>query len=98
VRASITHVLGARRNSAKAASATRALSALGHEQRIIHTAEHYNEIMRGAFFVHLGRPEPDVSLGVGSGSHADEFPSPWAGHADPRIAWIPTSWLENIDD
>jgi UDP-N-acetylglucosamine 2-epimerase (non-hydrolysing) len=69
MRASITHVLGARPNFVKAAPVIRALAALGHEQRIIHTGQHYDEKMSDIFFVQLGLPEPDINLGVGSGSH-----------------------------
>jgi UDP-N-acetylglucosamine 2-epimerase len=70
MRASITHVLGARPNFVKAAPVIRALAALGHEQRVIHTGQHYDEKMSDIFFVQLGLPEPDVNLGAGSGSHA----------------------------
>ncbi|HWG00730.1 MAG TPA: UDP-N-acetylglucosamine 2-epimerase (non-hydrolyzing) [Trebonia sp.] len=70
MRASITHVLGARPNFVKAAPVIRALAALGHEQRIIHTGQHYDERMSDIFFVQLGLPEPDVNLGVGSGTQA----------------------------
>ena len=35
--ATITHVLGARPNFVKAAPVIRALAALGHEQRVVHT-------------------------------------------------------------
>lgn len=69
MRASITHVLGARPNFVKAAPVIRALAALGHEQRVIHTGQHYDEKMSDVFFTQLGLPEPDVNLGVGSGSH-----------------------------
>jgi UDP-N-acetylglucosamine 2-epimerase len=70
MRSSITHVLGARPNFVKAAPVIRALAALGHEQRIIHTGQHYDERMSDIFFVQLGLPEPDVNLGVGSGTQA----------------------------
>jgi UDP-N-acetylglucosamine 2-epimerase (non-hydrolysing) len=70
VGATITHVLGARPNFVKAAPVIRALAALGHEQRIVHTGQHYDERMSDIFFVQLGLPEPDVNLGVGSGTHA----------------------------
>jgi UDP-N-acetylglucosamine 2-epimerase (non-hydrolysing) len=70
MRVSITHVLGARPNFVKAAPVIRALAALGHEQRIIHTGQHYDEKMSDIFFVQLGLPEPDVNLGAGSGTHA----------------------------
>jgi UDP-N-acetylglucosamine 2-epimerase (non-hydrolysing) len=73
MRAPITHVLGARPNFMKAAPVIAALAELGHEQRIVHTGQHYDERMSEVFFVQLGLPRPDVNLGVGlagSGSHA----------------------------
>ena len=66
----ITHVLGARPNFVKAAPVIRALAALGHQQRVVHTGQHYDERMSDVFFVQLGLPEPDVNLGVGSGTQA----------------------------
>ena len=68
--ATITHVLGARPNFVKAAPVIGALAALGHEQRVVHTGQHYDERMSDVFFVQLGLPEPDVNLGVGSGTQA----------------------------
>jgi UDP-N-acetylglucosamine 2-epimerase len=68
--ATITHVLGARPNFVKAAPVIRALAALGHAQRVVHTGQHYDERMSDVFFVQLGLPRPDVNLGVGSGSQA----------------------------
>jgi UDP-N-acetylglucosamine 2-epimerase (non-hydrolysing) len=70
MRTPITHVLGARPNFMKAAPVIRALAALGHDQRIVHTGQHYDERMSEVFFVQLGLPAPDVNLGVGSASHA----------------------------
>jgi UDP-N-acetylglucosamine 2-epimerase (non-hydrolysing) len=70
MRAPITHVLGARPNFMKAAPVISALAALGHQQRIVHTGQHYDERMSAVFFEQLGLPAPDVNLGVGSASHA----------------------------
>jgi UDP-N-acetylglucosamine 2-epimerase (non-hydrolysing) len=68
--ATITHVLGARPNFVKAAPVIRALAALGHAQRVVHTGQHYDERMSDVFFAQLGLPKPDVNLGVGSGTQA----------------------------
>jgi UDP-N-acetylglucosamine 2-epimerase (non-hydrolysing) len=70
--ATITHVLGARPNFVKAAPVIRALAALGHAQRVVHTGQHYDERMSDVFFVQLGLPKPDVNLGVGSGTQATQ--------------------------
>ena len=36
----------------------------------MHTGQHYDDLMSGSFFCDLNLPNPDVHLGVGSGSHA----------------------------
>jgi UDP-N-acetylglucosamine 2-epimerase len=66
----IVHVLGARPNFVKAAPVISALR--DTEQTVIHTGQHYDERMSEIFFRELGLPEPDVNLGVGSGSHAKQ--------------------------
>lgn len=40
--------------------------------RLIHTGQHYDENMSGAFIRDLGLPEPAAHLGVGSGTHAEQ--------------------------
>lgn len=37
---------------------------------LVHTGQHYDDSMSGAFFRELGVPEPSINLGVGAGSHA----------------------------
>ena len=39
---------------------------------LIHTGQHYDHNMSGAFLADLGLPDPDHHLGVGSGSHAEQ--------------------------
>nr|MDQ3554369.1 UDP-N-acetyl glucosamine 2-epimerase [Chloroflexota bacterium] len=48
----------------------RALDTRGVAQRLVHTGQHYDAAMSDVFFRDLDLPPPDVSLGVGSGSHA----------------------------
>ena len=39
---------------------------------LVHTGQHYDEAMSKSFFDALGLPKPDIDLGVGSGSHAEQ--------------------------
>jgi UDP-N-acetylglucosamine 2-epimerase len=68
----ILTVLGARPQFIKAASVTRGLRGAGHEEQLVHTGQHYDFNMSGVFFEELGVPEPDVNLGIGSGSHGEQ--------------------------
>jgi UDP-N-acetylglucosamine 2-epimerase (non-hydrolysing) len=68
----IVHVVGARPNFMKAAPVIAALRDLGQEQRLVHTGQHYDASLSDVFFGELGLPEPDVKLGIGSGSHASQ--------------------------
>ena len=40
--------------------------------KIIHTGQHYDANMSDSFFSDLMLPQPDVHLGIGSGSHAEQ--------------------------
>lgn len=39
---------------------------------LVHTGQHYDERMSAAFFDALDIPRPDVDLGIGSGTHAEQ--------------------------
>jgi UDP-N-acetylglucosamine 2-epimerase (non-hydrolysing) len=68
----VLHVIGARPNFMKAAPVVRALCPAGVRQTLVHTGQHYDANMSSVFFHQLEMPEPDVNLGVGSGSHAQQ--------------------------
>jgi UDP-N-acetylglucosamine 2-epimerase len=61
-------VIGARPQFVKAAPVGRALRR-SHEQVLVHTGQHYDDDMSGAFFRELEMPPPDLNLEVGSGAH-----------------------------
>jgi UDP-N-acetylglucosamine 2-epimerase (non-hydrolysing) len=42
------------------------------EYRLVHTGQHYDEKMSKLFFDDLAIPKPDIDLGVGSASHAEQ--------------------------
>jgi len=64
----VASIVGARPQFIKAAPVCKALRRR-HREILIHTGQHYDEAMSDAFFQALQLPEPDVNLGVGSGSH-----------------------------
>ncbi len=69
----IVHVVGARPNFMKIAPVMKAISRAGFaEQKLVHTGQHYDISMSDVFFSDLGMPIPDIHLGVGSGSHAEQ--------------------------
>lgn len=73
---SIPHILcvvGARPNFMKIAPIMRAMKTHGGiKASLVHTGQHYDAAMKQSFFEQLAIPEPDVDLGVGSGSHAEQ--------------------------
>ncbi|MFH0862112.1 MAG: UDP-N-acetylglucosamine 2-epimerase (non-hydrolyzing) [Candidatus Altiarchaeota archaeon] len=69
----IINVVGARPNYMKIAPLIEAMrKRRGISQFLVHTGQHYDNVMSRLFFDDLGLPEPDMFLGVGSGSHAEQ--------------------------
>jgi len=56
----------------KAAPLLQALGRALVRQTLVHTGQHYDVNMSDVFFQQLDMPQPDVNLGVGSGSHAQQ--------------------------
>ena len=66
----VCFVVGARPNFMKAASVLRALTSV--DTLLVHTGQHYDPRMSDVFLDDLNLPAPDVFLGVGSGTHAEQ--------------------------
>jgi UDP-N-acetylglucosamine 2-epimerase (non-hydrolysing) len=67
-------IAAARPNFMKIAPVWRALRARPRlfDPVLVHTGQHYDRNMSDVFFADLGLPPPDVHLGVGGGSHAEQ--------------------------
>jgi len=70
----VTHIVGARPNFMKVAPLMREVSRYPQkfDQLLVHTGQHYDEEMSKSFFNDLKLTEPDIYLGVGSGTHAEQ--------------------------
>jgi len=79
-------VAGARPNFVKAAALLRALDAAGRplEPLLVHTGQHSDDGMSGAFFRDLGIPDPAVRLGVGPAA---------TGERTGRMAAAAAAWM-----
>ena len=68
----IAVILGTRPEIMKLASVITAAKLHGHTCRIVHTGQHYDNNMSAVFFKDLSLSEPDVFLGIGSGTQGEQ--------------------------
>ncbi|MFQ5900059.1 MAG: non-hydrolyzing UDP-N-acetylglucosamine 2-epimerase [Thermodesulfobacteriota bacterium] len=70
----IINVAGARPNFMKIAPIVAEMDKYpeGIEHLLVHTGQHYDKVMSRSFFEDLEIPRPDIDLGVGSGTHAEQ--------------------------
>lgn len=71
----LTLIAGARPNFIKIAPIIKAIKSDGKGQisfRLVHTGQHYDDRLSKIFFEQLDIPDPDVNLGAGSGSQAEQ--------------------------
>jgi UDP-N-acetylglucosamine 2-epimerase (non-hydrolysing) len=77
----VINVVGARPNFMKIAPIIRAIATYNNSYHLspitlhhllVHTGQHYDYEMSKVFFKDLELPEPDIYLGVGSGTHAEQ--------------------------
>ena len=73
----ITLIAGARPNFMKIAPLIKAIQAAAKtgkniHYRLVHTGQHYDKNMSDTFFEELGIPMPDINLGCGGGTQAEQ--------------------------
>lgn len=65
--------------------------------RFVHTGQHYDPLMSDAFFRDLGMRQPDLSLGVGSGTHAEQTAAVMVAYEHACLADRP-DWTVVVGD
>ncbi|GAB1645402.1 non-hydrolyzing UDP-N-acetylglucosamine 2-epimerase [Krasilnikovia sp. MM14-A1259] len=65
----VVSIVGARPQLVKLAPMSAAFTTAGHDHVIVHTGQHYDADLSDVFFSGLDIPDPDINLGIGSGSH-----------------------------
>jgi UDP-N-acetylglucosamine 2-epimerase (non-hydrolysing) len=95
----VLHVVGARPNFMKTAPVMAEMGRRSelYEQLLVHTGQHYDYEMSEVFFGDLGLPEPDVFLGVGSGTHAEQTARTMVAFEQVVRQWTP-SWVFVVGD
>ena len=95
----IVSVVGARPNLMKLAPFAGQMAEYGEviDHFVVHTGQHYDENMSKAFFAELDIPAPDVDLGVGSGSHAEQVGRTMIEFEKVLRQWKP-DWVVVVGD
>ena len=88
----VVSIVGVRAQFVKLAPVAKALAAAGIDHKIVHTGQHYDVNMSDDFFVDLGIPDPDVHLGVGSGTHGVQTGS-MLEQMDAAFAELQPDWV-----
>lgn len=87
----VLSVVGARPQFVKLAPIARALEGRA-EHVVVHTGQHYDELMSDVFFRDLGIAEPDENLAVGSGPHGAQTGAMLAG-LEPILERYEPDWV-----
>jgi UDP-N-acetylglucosamine 2-epimerase (non-hydrolysing) len=95
----VINVAGARPNFMKVAPIVAAMRCRPEvfQPILVHTGRHYDATMSGAFFRDLEMPEPDVYLGVGSGSHAAQTAAIMQAF-EPVVVKVKPDWVMVVGD
>jgi UDP-N-acetylglucosamine 2-epimerase (non-hydrolysing) len=78
-------IAGARPNFMKIAPIIHAIQAKQQQDadiryRLVHTGQHYDQNMSASFFEQLGIPDPDINLGAGGGTQAEQTAAIMTGY------------------
>jgi UDP-N-acetylglucosamine 2-epimerase (non-hydrolysing) len=101
----IASIVGARPNFMKLAPFAREIEAYNVSKNhsvilahtLIHTGQHYDESMSKSFFHALNIPEPDINLGIGSGTHAEQVGRTMIAF-EPLLDEIQPDWVVVMGD
>jgi len=86
--ATVMTIVGNRPQYIKCAAVSPCLRRVAREV-LLDTGQHYDHELAGVFFEQLGLPAPDIALGVGSGTHAEQTGRIMVGVEDAVLAERP---------
>lgn len=87
----VLSVVGARPQFVKLAPIAHAIAGRA-EHVVVHTGQHYDELLSDVFFRDLGIPAPDVNLAVGSGKHGAQTGAMMSG-LEPVFERYAPDWV-----